>query len=79
MSDREKTSGIIEIKERHAQSSSGAQSLWLLIVFAAMVLVLQFRPIHDTDIFWQRKLGSLSLERGEFVTRSHSHQRIRMN
>jgi hypothetical protein len=27
-------------------------------------LLLQFRPIHDVDIFWQARLGDLALQRG---------------
>jgi hypothetical protein len=40
---------------------------WL--VFAGMLLFLQFRPIHDVDIFWQVRLGELTLQRGELIAR----------
>jgi hypothetical protein len=38
---------------------------WL--VFAGALVVLQFRPIHDVDIFWQVRLGELTLQRGRLV------------
>src|SRR5262249_48656741 len=38
---------------------------WLL--FAGMLLYLQFRPIHDVDIFWQVRLGEMTLQRGRLV------------
>src|SRR5271168_3133266 len=34
---------------------------WLGVVF---VVVLGFKLVHDTDIFWQLKLGQITLEEG---------------
>ena len=36
----------------------------LPLVLSGMVLLLQLRPIHDVDVFWQIKLGELALDRG---------------
>ena len=35
-----------------------------LLALAGMVLVLQFRPIHDVDVFLQVRLGGMTLDRG---------------
>jgi hypothetical protein len=34
---------------------------WLAIV---LIAVLEFKPVHDTDIFWQVKLGQMMWEQG---------------
>ena len=39
--------------------------LTAILFFAAAALLLQFRPNHDVDLFWQVRLGQLAVERGE--------------
>jgi hypothetical protein len=38
-----------------------------VLALAGMVLILQLRPIHDVDVFWQVKLGELMLAHGGLV------------
>ena len=40
---------------------------WWPIALAGMAFVLQCRPIHDVDIFWQIRLGELALAQGNRV------------
>ena len=45
-------------------------------VFLLLVLVLQLKPIDDVDIFWQVKLGQLTIATGELIERdvfSYTH------
>jgi hypothetical protein len=43
---------------------------WLLLVLGMlMLLLLQLRPIDDVDLFWQIRLGELTLEQGHLITR----------
>lgn len=51
--------------------SDGFDSSHLLLggFFLAMVLLLQFRPIDDLDIFWQVRLGQLMLEHWSLIDR----------
>ncbi len=41
--------------------------LALIVFFGLTVLLLEFRPNHDVDVFWRVKLGQLALEQRELV------------
>jgi len=43
------------------------RNLALVLLYASVVLFLQFRPNHDVDLFCQARTGKLVLERGELV------------
>ena len=43
------------------------RNLILLVFFAALVLILQFRPSADVDTFWQLKLGQLTIQRASLI------------
>jgi len=42
-------------------------TLALILLFAAVVLLFQFRPNGDVDLFCQVRTGQLALERGELI------------
>jgi hypothetical protein len=53
------------------------RTLALLVVGCGLVFILQLRPIDDVDLFWQIRLGQLTLERGQLVTAdpfTYTHQ-----
>ena len=43
------------------------RNIALLLLFASVVLFLQFRPNGDVDLFWQVKTGELAIQRGELI------------
>ena len=57
------------------------RKLALVVFYALIVLLLQFRPSYDVDLFWRMKTGQLMLERGELIrtdpfTATHASQPV---